>query len=182
MATKAKKRSTLPRRYYVYELIDPFGGEVFYVGKGKGRRMYQHETDAKGMRSGNKDKHERIASIHRLGGKVEYNVVKDDLDERSAYRLERATIRKHGIHNLTNAVRGQNDPNFKVKLKAQDLLARLRPPQYWRRPNPDLSLSPHQIYWMIRMLCWELAKDGTAPMNDAVVANRRWRERAQQFA
>ena len=30
-------------KYYVYELIDPRNGEVFYVGKGSGKRAYKHE-------------------------------------------------------------------------------------------------------------------------------------------
>jgi hypothetical protein len=28
--------------YYVYELIDPFNNEVFYVGKGTGNRVLDH--------------------------------------------------------------------------------------------------------------------------------------------
>ena len=29
--------------FYVYNLIDPRDKSVFYVGKGKGNRMYKHE-------------------------------------------------------------------------------------------------------------------------------------------
>jgi len=32
--------------FYVYELIEP-DGDVFYVGKGQGLRMYQHVKDVK---------------------------------------------------------------------------------------------------------------------------------------
>ena len=33
--------------YYVYELVDPASGEVFYVGRGVGERAYAHEKEAK---------------------------------------------------------------------------------------------------------------------------------------
>ena len=33
-------------KYYVYRLIDPRNGQTFYVGKGKGNRLYAHINDA----------------------------------------------------------------------------------------------------------------------------------------
>jgi len=33
-------------KYYVYRLIDPRNGETFYVGKGKGNRVFQHVIGA----------------------------------------------------------------------------------------------------------------------------------------
>ena len=33
-------------QYYVYRLIDPRNGQTFYVGKGKGNRLYAHINDA----------------------------------------------------------------------------------------------------------------------------------------
>ena len=33
-------------KYYVYELIDPRNGDPFYIGKGKGFSVDQHEKEA----------------------------------------------------------------------------------------------------------------------------------------
>ncbi|HBZ78363.1 MAG TPA: hypothetical protein DEO39_06640, partial [Clostridiales bacterium] len=33
-------------KYYVYRLIDPRNGQTFYVGKGKGNRVFAHVNDA----------------------------------------------------------------------------------------------------------------------------------------
>ena len=35
------------RIYYVYEYVDPRNNSVFYVGKGKGKRMYAHILPSK---------------------------------------------------------------------------------------------------------------------------------------
>ncbi len=34
------------REYYVYRLVDPNTGHTFYVGKGKGDRVFQHVKEA----------------------------------------------------------------------------------------------------------------------------------------
>ena len=33
-------------KYYVYRLIDPRTGQTFYVGKGKGNRVFEHAKNA----------------------------------------------------------------------------------------------------------------------------------------
>ena len=32
--------------YYVYALVDPRNNKIFYIGKGKGNRMFQHAEAA----------------------------------------------------------------------------------------------------------------------------------------
>ena len=35
-------------KFYVYLLLDPTSGEIFYVGKGKGNRVFQHFKEKEG--------------------------------------------------------------------------------------------------------------------------------------
>ena len=58
--------------YYVYELTDPRDGSVFYVGKGKGERVYSHvrEFKRKSKHQSNPIKVARIADIIKSGGEL----------------------------------------------------------------------------------------------------------------
>jgi len=86
-------------RFYVYELIDPRNNKPFYIGKGRGNRMYSHVSEA------NRGKHqwsnvlkcERIVSILSKGFSIGYNKVKDDLDEIDALLIEETLIDKYGL-------------------------------------------------------------------------------------
>lgn len=72
--------------YYVYELIDPRTGAVFYVGKGKGRRIEAHEADARrGVAS---DKCDQIRDIWADRFKVVKREVARFQDEEAAYDHE----------------------------------------------------------------------------------------------
>jgi hypothetical protein len=91
-------------RFYVYELIDPRCGAVFYVGKGVGRRSASHDKEArKGVAS---PKCDRIRSIWQDGLSVSRRVVERFQCEKSAYDAERNLIEKIGLERLTNRVTG----------------------------------------------------------------------------
>jgi len=90
--------------WYVYELIDPRTDTVFYVGKGKGQRMYQHEQDAKrGICS---KKTNKINSILGAGCEVHKRQVAFFWDESAAYDHETDVIEDYGLENLTNIMKG----------------------------------------------------------------------------
>ncbi len=98
--------------WYVYALRDPRdGGSVFYVGKGKGDRVYQHAVHAKSVGEGGTAglKLSTIREIHHAGLDVGVEILRHQIaDEATAYEVEAAAIdavRLAGV-NLSNAVRG----------------------------------------------------------------------------
>lgn len=90
--------------FYVYELADPWTGVAFYVGKGKGGRLHQHERDARGGMLGRRC--DRIRDILKSGKSPVARVVKRFSDEREAFRYERELIAEYGIDTLTNICLG----------------------------------------------------------------------------
>lgn len=90
--------------YYVYHLIDPRDGKVFYVGKGKGNRAYQHQKEV----SRNPSKYAKtekgclIKEILDSGNDVKIEFVETNLEEIEALILEANEIQSIGIENLKN--------------------------------------------------------------------------------
>lgn len=90
--------------FYVYELIDPRTGRVFYVGKGKGNRINHHETEARKGRLSRKC--DLIRQIEADGLTIEKRKVKRFEIEDEAYEYEAELIEHYGLRNLTNVVPG----------------------------------------------------------------------------
>ena len=93
---------------YVYLLIDPRDGEVFYVGKGNGNRVFAHAQDALGDEEAASDKLDRIREIHGAGQQVEHQLLRFGLTDRTAFEVEAAAIQLLGTHELTNKVEGHH--------------------------------------------------------------------------
>lgn len=71
---------------YVYALVDPRNNCIFYIGKGKGNRVFQHAEDAL---QENTDIHnlklETIRSIHKDGLKVKHYIIRHKLSDETAF-------------------------------------------------------------------------------------------------
>lgn len=100
--------------WYVYRLVDPRNGETFYVGKGRGSRVFAHalgslddETKNKMMSDGPVDpKLERINEIKAAGLDVFHVIHRHGLStEAVTYEVEAALI--DAYPGLTNRQRGK---------------------------------------------------------------------------
>ena len=90
--------------WYVYELTDPRDNTVFYVGKGKHRRIDDHEWEAENNNSSHKCN--KIRSIWAEGLKIGKRKIALFWDERAAYECEAERIDEIGLENLTNVLPG----------------------------------------------------------------------------
>ncbi len=78
------------KRFYVY-LIKRLNGTPLYVGKGQGRRAYQHKTSTANV---------RLRRIYARDGDLPIQILREDLTDREAKRLEKKFIRRIGRADL----------------------------------------------------------------------------------
>ena len=95
-------------KYYVYLYSDPRTGDVFYVGKGKGNRVFAHLDD-----TGESEKAIYIQKLRGQGLEPEIEILVHGLeDEETALKVEASVIDLLGIKQLTNKQNGYKSSTF----------------------------------------------------------------------
>lgn len=145
--------------YYTYELIDSRTNLVFYVGKGKNKRMYWHYHSIKNnvkTKNTNPKLRNKILSIIKNGGSVLYNKIIAN-DEQSAFNKEIELIKYHkenGINlcNLTNGGEGISGFTYKHTQETKDIISNaLKDKPKSEEHKKQLSLSKLEKptkYWL----------------------------------
>ena len=99
--------------YYVYGLIDPRTNQMFYIGKGTGNRVFEHEKESLSNPDSDKLKLKTISDIHNLGLTVKKVIINSNLTEPEAFAAEAALINAFNYISdigLTNIVAGHHSP------------------------------------------------------------------------
>ena len=97
--------------YYVYGLIDPRTNQVFYIGKGTGNRVFEHEKESLNSPNSEKMKLKTISEIKALGLSVKKIIINSNLTEPEAFAAEAALINAFNYVSdvgLTNIVAGHH--------------------------------------------------------------------------
>ena len=150
--------------YYVYFLKDPRNDQVFYIGKGKGNRVFNHlmcaiEADAKNE-PGMDTKLEMIRKITGSGHDVLHYILRHGLDEKTAFEIEASLIDFLGIDSLSNIQGGYYSGDFGVR-STQEVIAMYEAPEL-ATIEPILLLNLNKEY----------RRDMTA--NELYEATRKW--------
>jgi uncharacterized protein len=136
--------------YYVYRLIDPRNGQTFYVGKGKGNRIFQHVKcaidfydGADGTDEDDPNKLKTIKEIMDEGLEVIHVIQRWHLTEDEAFQVESALIDAYqGLSNIqgghhsefgvTNVEQLEKRFHLKVYEEPTDFKYVLIKVKYWR--------------------------------------------------
>lgn len=104
--TKFSEEVIKSLQYYVYRLVDPRSNKTFYIGKGKGDRIFQHVENAK--KTKDEDDSLKIKTINDIQDSKK-NVIQVihrwGLCETTAFELEAALI--DAYEDLTNIAPGR---------------------------------------------------------------------------
>ena len=97
--------------YYVYGLIDPRTNKFFYIGKGSGNRVFQHEREEVDSPNDDKLKLKTIREIKSQKKEVIKVILNSNLTEKEAFAAEAALINAFNYiynYSLTNDVSGHH--------------------------------------------------------------------------
>ena len=78
--------------YYVYALINPINNKPFYIGKGKGNRVFAHKEDVLNRNTQNSLKEDEIISILESGLDIKHIIIRHGLKENESFLLESTLI------------------------------------------------------------------------------------------
>jgi len=150
--------------YYVYLLIDPCNMKVFYIGKGKGSRIYNHLIAAEFSKIKDIKSSEKLTKINDLkkeNKEVILDILRHGMDEKEALEVESASIDLLGLPKVTNKIKGHSSGSTgrmnlkeikiiyeakKVEIKEPAVLVRINKLYTYRMKEGELYEATRQAW------------------------------------
>jgi hypothetical protein len=164
--------------YYVYRLIDPRNGQTFYVGKGRGNRIFSHVQNQLNGKSDQQEddkislKLKTIAEIRSSGLEVNHVIHRHGMDEHTAFEVEAALIEAYpGLANIAgghnNFERGCAHVNeLVIQYKAEEASI----DEQLIAININQSLYERNDIYEAARFCWKIAEWRRKKLNIPIVA------------
>lgn len=164
--------------YYVYRLIDPRNGQTFYVGKGKGNRVFQHVLGAIGYYDGvdkkeidesnDPNKLRIIQEIREAGLNVIHIIQRWNLTEKEAFEVESALIDAFpGLANIQSGHGSEygvcNADELEARLSAKtydeplDFKYMIIKVRWWRINEMTDQFGPANARYEATRGCWRIS-------------------------
>ncbi len=146
--------------YYVYRLIDPRNGETFYVGKGKGNRVFAHIHGEQSLEGDPVDnKLARIHEIRLAGFEAAHVIHRHGMDAPTAFEVEAALI--DAYPGLTNISGGTHSSDY-GPMRAEEIIQRYaaEPAVFQHRAlliSVNRSAAENSLYEATRY-AWKISK------------------------
>lgn len=154
---------------YIYRLIDPRNGETFYIGKGKGNRVFAHANGNTNRLSDDEDdstslKLSRITEIKSAGLDVLHIIHRHDIPDAAVYEVEAALI--DVFSGLTN-IQGGHGSSSKGPMNVIEIVDKYALPEIDVEPTEKLVLininrledrSDEEAIYQQTRLAWRISK------------------------
>ena len=136
--------------YYIYCLIDPRDGNIFYVGKGVGNRVFHHAQASLQEKEKPSDKIALIREIHKSGHQPVYYILRHNIQtdeqafEYEAMAIDLLSLVKPSQQPLTNIQGGKY--SSKVGLMSLSELKRQYDAQELKTDEPIVLITINKEY------------------------------------
>lgn len=110
--------TSLKLKYYVYALVNPITLKPFYIGKGKGNRVFEHVNEFLNNSSlVANEKHKEIDMVLSQNKKITHSIIRHGLTEKEAFLLESTLIdyQNNFISKLSNQFSGHDSSFYGIK-------------------------------------------------------------------
>lgn len=133
--------------YYVYALFDPDTNEVFYIGKGRGNRVFNHAENALINEDITSNKIEKIKEIQRRGKDVRAIIIRHQLSEEEAFIVESSLLDVMSFigKSLTNLQAGHNSRHVGL-MTVDELEQKYTLEKLGRLPTGFISININKTY------------------------------------